>query len=152
MKKLLVIALAIGALSSCKKSDDGAAQLEVTAANMVGVYKITGDVEVANGVTYDRYNGGSISGVAYAGYDACEKDDTFTFTATTVTNSEGAISCSPATTTATVPYTVTTSTKAISIPFVISGTVKSLTAASLVIESTSTSGSITTVKTVTLTK
>lgn len=156
MKKLLVIALAIGALASCKKSDDTPAQLEVTLANVAGVYKLTGSVEVIGGVSYDRYNGGTTSaGLSYTSdYQNCEKDDTFTFTATgTVSTAEGATSCTPPTSSLTSSYTVQTSTKTISIPLLgLGGTIESLTSAQMVLKETSASGGVTTVHTYTFSR
>ncbi|MFY7963725.1 MAG: lipocalin family protein [Chitinophagaceae bacterium] len=154
MKKLLVIAFAITALGSCKKSDDTQAQLEVTAANIAGVYKITAVVEVEGGVTYDRFNGGTLAGgLSYpSDYEACEKDDTFTFTAAgNVTNAEGAVSCTPATPSITAPYTVNTTAKTLT-SFGITSTVKSLTSSTMVLENTSSSGGVTTVTTTTFSK
>lgn len=143
--------MAIGAFASCKKNDE-AAQLEVTAANIAGVYKITADVEVEGGVTYDRFNGGTIGGLAYqSDYEACEKDDTFTFTTTTVTNAEGATSCSPATSSVSAPYTVNTSAKTLT-AFGLTGTIKSLTSNTMVIEYTSSFMGVTSVQTKTFSK
>ena len=152
MKKLVVIALAIGALSSCKKNDE-AAQLEVTAANIAGVYKLTADIDVKGGVTYDRFNGGTNGGVAYpSDYETCEKDDTYTFTATgNVTSAEGATSCTPPTSPLSFSYTVNTAAKTIII-LGQAATVKSLTSTTMVVESSSTSGSVVTVNTLTYSK
>ena len=154
MKKFLVIALAIGSIVGCKKKDDTPAQLEVTAANIAGVYKITAETEVINNVSFDRYNGGTIGGQTYAAeYETCEKDDTFTFTATNVTSSEGATSCTPPTPSLNATYVVQTSSKTLSIPsFGISGTIESLTATGMVLKSTETSGGITSVTTTTFSK
>ena len=153
MKKLLVIALAIGALSSCKKSDNASAQLEVTAANIAGVYKLTADVDVKNGVTFDRFNGGTNGGVSYpSDYETCEKDDTYTFTvAGNLTTAEGATSCTPPTSPVSFSYTVNTAAKTISILGQVA-TIKSLTTSTMVVESTSTSGTATTVNTLTYSK
>lgn len=153
MKKLLLVAFAIATLGSCKKSDDTPAQLEVTAANIAGVYKITADVEVKAGVTYDRFNGGTVGGLAYpSDYETCEKDDTFTFTAAgNVTNAEGTVSCSPATMSITAPYTVNTTAKTLT-AIGITGTITSLTSAAMIIEYTSSTGGVTSVQTKTFSR
>lgn len=154
MKKFLVIALAIGTIVGCKKKDDSPAQLEVTAANIAGVYKITGETDEISGQSFDRFNGGTIAGVAYPSeYPTCEKDDTFTFTATTVTNAEGATSCTPPSTSLTANYTIQSSSKTLSVPsFGLSGVVESLTATGMVLTSTTTTSGITVVNKITFTK
>lgn len=145
------MAVFITLFTACKKNDE-AAQLDVTTTNIAGVYKITADVEVEGGVTFDRFNGGTISGVAYTSdYETCEKDDTFTFTTTTVTNAEGATSCSPATTSVSAPYTVNTSAKTLT-ALGITGTITSLTANTMVIQYTSTFMGVTNVQTKTFSK
>jgi hypothetical protein len=156
MKKILFIAIAIGTLGSCKKKDD-APQLEVTAANIAGTYRMTAHIDLEDGVTYDRFNGGNIAGVPYSSnYETCEKDDILTFTAAgNVTSAEGATSCTPPTPSFTFPFTVNTAAKTITITAFGQtevGTVKSLTAQSLVIENTETSGGVSTVSTITYTK
>ena len=152
MKKFLVIALAIGTIVGCKKKDDGPAQLEVTAANIAGVYKLTAEVEVISGVTYDRFNGGTIAGVAYrSDYETCEKDDTYTFTTTNVTIAEGATSCTPPTSSVTLPYTFSTSAKTVTLDGQ-TATVKSLTANTMVAETSTTTSGVTIVSTSTYSK
>jgi Lipocalin-like domain len=150
MKKILMMmAIATTTFTACKKSDDTPAQLEVTAANIAGMYRITASVEVIGGVTYDRFNGGAVGGLTYpSDYETCEKDDTFTFTAAgTVTNAEGATSCTPPTSSATYPYTLNTSAKTISVLGQTS-TIKSLTSTTMVLETTNT----TSIETITFSK
>ena len=61
MKKLFVITSALLMFASCKKNDDASAQLEVTMANVAGLYKITGDITVEGAVTYDNFNGAPVA-------------------------------------------------------------------------------------------
>ena len=83
MKKNLIAVLAIAALisaTSCKKSEDATCTL--SAATLVGTYKITS---------------AKINGVdLFSTFEACEKDDTYTFNANGnfVTTDAGVV-CSP---------------------------------------------------------
>ena len=56
MKKLLVVALGIGVMTSCKKNDDGPAQLAVTMVNIAGKYKVTDETTTTNGVTINTFS------------------------------------------------------------------------------------------------
>jgi hypothetical protein len=156
MKKLLVIAMSIGVLASCKKSDDnGSSSLPVTAANIVGTYKITGDVSVEGGMTFDKFNGGVPTGYP-SQYPDCKKDNTFTFTTNTVSISEGATSCSTPTPNVTLAYSLDPSTKMLKVIGGDSGVVSGLTATKMILTSTTINNiagsTMTTVKTVTFTK
>ena len=160
MKKILMMmAVATTMFTACKKSDDAPpAQLDVTMANIAGTYKITADqtsgTYAGQTGTIDNFNGGN----GVQGYAACEKDDTFTFTAAgNASNAEGATSCSPATTASTNPYILNTTTKAINFPSNIgqggvSGTVTSLTAGGFVVTETMTNSGVTYTNTTTFTK
>ena len=155
MKKLFVISSALLMFASCKKNDDASAQLEVTMANVAGLYKITGDITVEGAVTYDNFNGGATGAPSYpSDYDVCEKDDTYNFIVSgTVTKAEGATSCTPPSPSVSSSYVVQTSSKLINIPsFGLSGTIESLTSSTLVIKETSTVGGMVSVHTVTLSK
>jgi hypothetical protein len=156
MKKfLMLMAIATTTFTACKKSDDAPSQLDVTMANIAGVYRLTGVISVEGGLTYDRFNGGTIGGMAYpSDYENCEKDDTFTFTASgNVTSAEGATSCIPPTASQTATYTVQTSTKTLSIPlFGLTGNIESLTSAGMVFKQTTTSGGLTIVETYTFSR
>jgi hypothetical protein len=152
MKKLLVIALAIGAMTSCSKSDSSTStQLEISRANIAGVYRITADVVLDLGITYDKFNGGTNGGTTYAGYPDCKKDDTYTFTTTDVITAEGANLCTPATASTTSTYAVQPSSKYIS-ALGITGTIESLTANKMVIKVEQTVMGDTFVRTITFSK
>lgn len=138
MKKILVMALAIGSFTACKKSDDSPAQLDVTMANIAGTWKITSESTNVGGTSVDLFNNTSF-------YAVCEKDDTYVFTTGgNVTNNDAGTSCSPITTSTTSAFTVNASTKAINIPSNVgqtggyNGTVKSLTASAMTVERVST--------------
>lgn len=165
MKKLLICAIAITSIIACKKSEDSTpAQLSVTKANVAGTYKITSDISTYSGTTMDNLNGSTIAGTPIPGdYEVCEKDDTYTFTASgNVTNNDAGTACSPATASTTLAYSVDSASKAIVLPSNVgqsgfrSGTVSSLTSTTLVVTNTETitSGgqSITYTNTMTFTK
>jgi hypothetical protein len=71
MKKLLVIALAIGTIVGCKKKDDSPAQLDVTAANIAGNYAVTGEITTTDGVAINTFD---------ASYpNPCDKQNTYAY-------------------------------------------------------------------------
>lgn len=150
MKRILIAALAIASITSCKKEDAAPAQLAVTTANIAGAWKITAETITTAGTNIDAFNN-----TLY--YAACKKDDVYTFTTTTVANAEGATSCIPPTTATTQPYTLNATTKVISIPGNVGlggydGTVTSLTANTMVVEETVTVGGMTIKSVVTFSK
>lgn len=87
MKKLLLALTAISILSvtGCKKDDD----CSLTAASLVGTYKVTAisSKADASAPVVDEL----------ATWDACEKDDTYEFTAAnTIIQTDAGIVCTPA--------------------------------------------------------
>jgi hypothetical protein len=153
MKKLLVIAIAIGTLASCKKKDETPAQLDVTVANIAGAYKLTGEIEKIGNNNFDRFNGGSMNGLTYpSDYDACEKDDVYTISLASILSiSEGATSCTPPNSEPPLDFTVNTAAKTITIMGEIA-TVKSLTSKTMVVEISESSNGVTSTITFTYTK
>lgn len=78
MKKSLIIVVLFGFLFSCKKTgtEDTVVDtnLDITVANLVGTYKMSGATVTNNGVTTDAFNTGNY-------IDACIKDDIISYTA-----------------------------------------------------------------------
>lgn len=151
MKRILIAALAIASITSCKKEDEAPAELAVTMANMAGTWKITAESVAFAGTTTDIFNS--------MAYQACERDDVYIFAAAgTVKNEEGIINCVPATSSITMPFTLNTTTKIVGLPPTVAsggytaGLVKSLTANTMVIEQTTTVAGITYTYAVTLSK
>ncbi len=91
MRKLLLLTLTIITFISCKKSSttDTAFTIDVTAANIAGIYKITDATATSGGVTLNVYNNPSF-------FPPCNKDDVYTFNAGgTYTIADAGTTCSP---------------------------------------------------------
>lgn len=147
MKKIIAIfATAIIFIGCDKKDDDPVVpSLEVVTNNMVGTYKITAATATQAGITVDVFNNNSF-------FPACQRDDTYTLTATTSTSggynvTDAGVACSPTTTT-TGTYSVNTAAKTITINTSTAQTadVVSLTATTMVLSQSNFQGSGTTVK------
>ncbi len=130
MKKILTLALAFIAITSCKKDNDPAqASLEVTANNVAGTYKITAATASVGTASQDIFNNNSF-------FDACDRDDTYTLTAVTSTSgaynvTDAGVQCSP-NNTATGTYSLNTAAKTITINGQ-TGNITTLTATTLVV-------------------
>lgn len=152
MKKILFLFATAFVFIGCDTKDDDpiVPSLEVVTNNMVGTYKITAATATQSGITVDFFNNPSF-------FPACQKDDTYTLTATTSTTgaytiADGTVACSPTTNT-TGTYSVNTAAKTITINTSTSQTadVVSLTATTMVLSQPNFNGSSATVK-VTYTK
>lgn len=145
MKKLLFIFATAFVFIGCEKKDDDPVvpSLEVTTNNMVGVYKITAVTANQAGFSVDVFN-------SY--FDPCEKDDTYTLTATTSTTggynvTDAGTTCTPPTTMSGT-YSVNTAAKTLTINTSTAQTadVVSLTATTMVLSQANFQGSGVTVK------
>lgn len=126
MKKILTLALAFIAITSCKKDNETTeTSLEVTANNVAGTYKITAATATIAGTNQDILNNNSF-------FEACDRDDTYTLTAAGVyTVTDAGVQCSP-NNNATGTYSINTAAKTITINGQ-TGNITTLTATKLVV-------------------
>lgn len=151
MKKNLIVLIIVISLLGCKKKTE-TPQLEVTLTNIAGTYRITAHTSVTAGITQDLFNGGTIGGMAYESiYEPCVKDDTYTFSTNgNLTRAEGATTCNP-TNADTMPFSVNTAAKTITIDGT-TGNVINLTSAAFQVTGTETISGISSTHTITYTK
>jgi len=109
MRVLIAVLVVFFSFVGCKKSSgDTQTSLDVTAANIAGTYKITAATSTIAGATTDVYNNASL-------FPVCLKDDIYVFNANnTYTITDGAVVCSPTTTTSGT-YSVNSAAKTITI-------------------------------------